>query len=213
MSMKYAPAGKPVPSLIGKHISHAAQLLAHQHLNLRIIECKTDDQLPDGTIMSQSPTASTSIKPNQSVYCVLSQRPAKPKAPLFIGTTKQAALTQLQSLGIKSRIYYQQSLYPTDTCIAQYPAAQNVLEEMHMTLYIAHNTKPIIVPNFKDVSVEDVKAFLEPHQINVQIISDSLSLDSYHLNRAKVVDQRPLSGTILSPEALKNLTFQVSVST
>lgn len=209
MSIAYAPKSKPVPALIGKHISHAAQLLAHEHLNLRIIECKVDDQLPDGTIMSQSPTASTAIKPNQSVYCVLSAQPPKPKAPALIGNSKQQIITQLQSLGVKTQLCYVQSSYPTDTCIAQYPAAGQPFETMNMIVYFAHNNKPVIIPNCTQSTVQDLQSFLEPHQIPLQIVGHNQSHMPHP--QAIIIDQRPLPGTIVSPQALKSLSFQVSI--
>lgn len=210
MSIAYAPKSKPVPALVGKHISHAAQLLAHEHLNLRIIECKVDDQLPDGTIMSQSPSATTTIKPNQSVYCVLSAQPPKPKAPALVGVAKAQLITQLQSMGVKTQLHYVQSTYPTDTCIAQYPAAGQPFDSMNIVIYLAHNNKPIIVPDCTQSTIEQLQSFLEPHQIPLQVIGyPDIHTIPYD---ALVAEQRPIAGTILSPNTLKTLTFQVSAS-
>ena len=56
------------PSLVGQGINKAAEILSQKNLNIRIIGHKDEPELPEGTIVSQTPSAGTAIKEHQAIY-------------------------------------------------------------------------------------------------------------------------------------------------
>lgn len=196
------------PSLVGKHLYEAFALLSNQNLSPRLLDQKIDPDLEEGTVINQIPHAGKKVKQRQSVFLVLSKKPPITPTPQLVGKS----LSEIKQLGEKKsykiKPYFVPSNYPSHQCIAQSPVAGKPIEHNCVTTYISTDQKkPIVWPNFINKPLRDVSEFLAQYQIEPHIISHSSRTTSH----ARVVDQRPLAGSIvsLSPDQLPYVQLHV----
>ena len=67
------------PALVGVSLFSALQKLATLNLNARILSCKEDAILPEGTVISQTPSATSFVRPQQTVFLIVSSQPITEK--------------------------------------------------------------------------------------------------------------------------------------
>ena len=119
----------------------------------------------------------------------------------------------MQSQGISPRIYYLPHPYPEKLCFAQSPHYNEPLDKNKLTLYIsAGNNKPIIWPDFKNLPLEEVIAFLDNYHIEPHIVKDA-HYSYYNNPEYIVIDQRPFAGTLVTLDEAKPLSVQLRVHT
>ncbi len=183
------------PSLVGKSLLEAFALLSNNNLSPRLLDQKIDPDLPEGTIINQIPAAGQSIKQRQTVFLVLSKKPPITPCPLLIGKSIEEIKKLSKSAGYKIKIYPVVSNYPTNQCIAQHPRPKEPVEKNMIIAYVcAPSRKPIVWPNFTDKPLNQVTEFLHQYHIDPHIVSQSQRTTS----RTRVVDQRPLAGSLVS---------------
>lgn len=186
------------PSLVGKNILEAFAHLSNHNLSPRLLDQKIDPDLPEGTIINQIPAAGQYIKQHQTVFLVLSKKPPITPAPHLIGKTAQEIKKMGQSAPYKIKTHQIESNYPTYQCIAQHPRPKEPIAHNTVIAYVcAPSHKPIVWPNFIGKPLEQVTEFLDHYHINPHIVSQSQRTTS----RTKVVDQRPLAGSLVSLNA------------
>ena len=66
----FATSRVEVPDLIGKDVEYATDLLAEQHLKLKIVEQRLDETIPVDHILTQDPTPGTMVKKNHTIRIV-----------------------------------------------------------------------------------------------------------------------------------------------
>lgn len=199
------------PALIGTKLHDACKILSQHNLNLRVLAEKEDPDLPEGTILSQTPRAPIKIKQNQSVFCVISTKPKKPKTPILFNKDIAEHFVQLRNLGIRTKAYYLESSYPKNWCIAQLPGPNEQLEDNTIITYVsAGSHKPVIFPDVKHKPVQDVIEFFTSHNIPVDIIHRNQHIKEDHeCTQCVVIDQRPLAGSIITLSDEKPLHVQL----
>lgn len=190
------------PILVGKTLFQACDILSQTNLNMRILAKKEDPDLPEHTVVSQTPSAHQKIKPHQSVFLVVTTKPGQPLVPLCIGKSKKIIEEELSCHHFTLQIYYVPSLLPKDQCIAQMPNAHEKVEK-NIILYCSNGTqKPIVWPDFTKKTIEQSIDFLEPYGISPEIIS--LSNKKYANQFACLAtDQRPRAGTLITLDDAK----------
>ena len=199
------------PPLVGKQVHTILPLITQCNLNIRLLDQKEESEIPEGIILNQTPAAGTAVKPNQPIFIVTTKKPIALRAPQCIGLHKDELLTQLLAQGIHPRIYYVSHPYPEKMCFAQSPQYNEPLDHNKLTLYIsAGNNKPIIRPNFIDLSLHEVISFLDNYHIEPQIITD-YPHTHYIDTQYKVIDQRPFAGTLLTLDETKPLSVQLRI--
>ena len=186
-----------VPTVIGLQFKDAAKILSENNLNIRIIEEKEDDDLPDGTIITQSPYDSE-IKPLQSIYLIISKKAKKKLAPDF----RQKNINEINKIarknGIKTKSYYLPNNQKTALCIAQMPEANEPLEDNRMIIYISNgNNKKIIFPDLRGLELDNALEFLDLYSIKPTILESDFKKEKI------IKEQRPLPGSILDLEKIK----------
>jgi serine/threonine-protein kinase len=202
------------PALVGKCIDKAVIILSEQNLNIRIVGNKNDSDLPEGTIISQTPLAGSKIKENQTLYVVIAKKPAAILAPDFKQKTISAATRIAQDLGLHIKTYAIPSSAPDQQCIAQFPAAGQELDNNTIIVYSsAANTKSVIMPSCKDMHVSEVISFLQLYGITPTILHTRPELLGINHQCAQciVIDQRPLAGSLVQINAEKPLSIQLQV--
>jgi len=198
------------PALIGKPLQEAIRLVSNQNLNFRLIEEREDEELPQGTIITQNPHPHMTIKPNKTIFCMASKKPVT-VAPNFMCKTYEAIAATLQELGLHGMYHLVESIYPEGTCFAQTPRPQSILETKSLTLYIsADSAKPLLFPNLKNQPVPDAIELLKPYGLT-PLITHYSQQEPHDCKRCIVTDQRPLSGTIVTLDSQRPLHVQLQV--
>ncbi len=90
----------PVPSVTGKTVEEATQLIEGAKLVIAVEDAVNSDTVPDGQIISQDPAEGT-LFIGDTVTVVPSKGPVLVTVPRTIGMQKGAAATLLQGLGLK----------------------------------------------------------------------------------------------------------------
>ena len=199
------------PCLIGMQLPDAFSTLSKHNLYPRILQERDDSDLPAGTILTQTPAPQTQIKPQQSVFLVISKPTPLPRAPLCINASKKAILTQTQARNIRAKLYYLPSVYPAEHCFAQYPAANQPVIDNTMLIYLsAGSRKPIVLPNFKQLTIQEAKDHLATQPIIINA-THTHSTPPHNCTVCIILDQRPLAGSIINLDETKPLQLNVQV--
>lgn len=211
MHVIYHADEMPTPSLVGTQLHDAFTVLSQHNLYPRILREKEDSDIPAGTILSQTPAPATRIKPQQSVFLVISKPAPLPRAPNCINASKKSILTQAQARNIRTKLYSLPSIYPVDHCFAQYPSANQVVTDNTMIVYLsAGNKKPVLLPNFKQLTVAQAREHVLNQPISIQPTHTSPT--PYHdCSSCIIVDQRPLAGSLITLDDAKPLQLNVQV--
>jgi len=192
---------------VGKTLPEAVKILSDYNLNARLMAEKEDSDLPDYTIVSQTPRQNAKIKAHQSVFMVLTRQPEKPIAPHLIGETADIIYKKTTPNHIRHKTYPIASHHPTGHCIAQFPRPKEPIEDNLLICYMSTgNKKPVLWPNFKGKTLEIVREFLEEHALTPEI-QGSAGKGS----EAIVIDQRPLPGSIIDLSKSIKPTIQLYV--
>jgi beta-lactam-binding protein with PASTA domain len=186
------------PSLIGQNLTYAARLLSACNLNIRIVTQKEDNQLPDGTILNQIPSPGQTVKQNQTIFCIVSQKTDLGIAPNCIDRSLQEIHALYKKEGILIKKQPLESKHPAGKCIAQIPSPESPLEQRIMHIYIAHTNKLVVFPQLKELTVKEVLEFLKLHNLNPSIQHKINHEASHQCTTCKVLDQKPLSGSLVN---------------
>ncbi len=196
----------PTPHLIGLQLDQAVKITAAKNLNLRIITEKPDYDLPNHTIISQTPTSKT-VRSNQTIHIVISQRPTTKIAPKLIGLTNQEIHQIASDQNLQIKIYQISSSQPKDICLAQSPEPEQVLTNSKLTAYLSCGpTNLITMPKFINHNQTEVINFLKEYSVNPQIITAC----NPNLPDQTVLDQRPVPAAILDISKLKQIQICVN---
>lgn len=197
------------PALVGKQIHAILPIITQHNLNIRLLDQKEEADLPEGIILNQTPAAGTTIKQNQPIFVVTTKKPSVTHAAHYVGLPLLEITQQLQTQGIRPRIYHLSHPYPENMCFAQSPQHHEPLEKNRITLYISSgNKKPIIWPDFTHVPLQDVIDLLDMYHIEPHIITDNTNM-FYAQDNYVVIDQRPFAGTLLTLDENKPLSVQL----
>lgn len=214
MSMLCTVKTVETPCLVGKSLHEALNLLSSVNLNGKIVREKIDPDLPEGTIISQNPSTGTRIKTHQSVYLGIIKKPAAQKVPNLIGKSKADIEELLASLNLKAHYYLIPGLCKGGTCSAQHPMAQEPLDGQEIVVYLCDTTpNPVIMPVLTGHTISQVKEFLAPYPIDLEIIHLNSTAHDHTCENCSIIDQRPLAGSLISFLQGKKLILQVKVET
>jgi hypothetical protein len=187
------------PIIVGKTLPEAACLLSKNNLNMRMITEQEDPDIPAGTIISQMPQAHSAIKPQQTVFFVLSKKPFQPRIPDIRGKTFLDYSKKLRDLKIRYHTFYVQSDQPEGTCLAQIPALEEEISSSGAILYVAsQEADALLFPSCKGKSISEVKQFLEKYNIPVNVYHTYETTAHHTCKQCVVFEQKPLAGSFVS---------------
>ena len=188
-----------VPAVVGLHMNDAIKILSTDLLNVRILAEKEDPDLHEGTILSQTPEEGTLVKTQQSIFLVITKKPAKSRAPQLRGLTCEQAQTKAAQAGIKLTSSTFESPFPRDRVIGQSILPDRDVKHKALMIYCSEGSTPLrIFPDLKGRTVEEVVSFFALYSgtVNVQGNRDE-----------SIKDQQPRAGTLV--DIRKPLTVQV----
>jgi len=113
-----------VPYVVGLHKAQAEIALENVGLQAQI-SWQYSDEVPEECVIEQVPVANTRVQKGTTVYLEVSQGPEPtPFAlPGVVGSKVDQALERLTSLGLETRILYENADYPVGTVADQDPQA------------------------------------------------------------------------------------------
>jgi len=197
------------PNIIGKSLQSSIKEVSEKGLSLRLLRQQEDADLPEGIVLDQIPKFNQKIKPNQNVFVTICKKPKPMVVTNFVGLGHKEVVSRATKMGIQTKSFWLKSIYPTNICICQYPQAGQELTERKLVTYMsAGNNGLFVVPNFKGVSLAEIKENL----MYDNVILDVLPFEKDHetLQSAFVVDQKPLPGSIVDMNKPLRIQLQLN---
>ena len=208
----YGVTTLPTPCIMGNTVDQAVCMLSEKNLNLRIITQQIDTDLPDGTIVDQTPAPGTQIKPHQALYVVVARQPEPVHAPHCVGTNKQAIMQKLSKSAVKPQFFYLDYPYPTDHCFAQHPKPGQPLHNNKLICYIARTKRQnFLMPDLRGTPLDQAQLFFEHYPITLQVVQDTVRTNSSE-NTTYIADQRPLPGASVTFDKQHPLAIQLLIN-
>jgi len=180
---------------------------------MKILTQKEEPDLPQGTILSQTPKSGSQIKPNNNIYVVVSKKPYRTTCPYLINTKKDDLTRKLGEKNIRNKSYLVPSNSPANSCIAQFPSPGTFLKKNNIITYLSSgNKKPVLLPNFRNKNLKEILDFLENYNVKTEVIyTNKYRYGTIHDGSYIVIDQRPLAGSIVTLDKEKQFFIQLQV--
>ncbi len=203
------------PNVIGKSLQEGVFLLSQHHLGIRLLQEREDPMLPEGTIIDQLPHAKQKIRPNQTVFVILSTKQHQMQMPDLWGKRHKEVMEIAAKKGFDLTQVNLLTNYPMGMCIAHYPPAASELINKRALVYISDG-KPMvfIMPNFRGATINEIEEALRQFNIRAEIfhVEPHLNSPEHVCTSCKIVDQQPTAGAIIDLSGKLHIQFRVSAS-
>ncbi len=198
-----------IPPLIGKPADAALILLSEKNLNPRIIGIVDEPDLKPGTVLNQIPRADAQARPHQTVFLVLSSRPAEQKAMLWIGMMQKNIELNCAEQKLKPFCIKLPHQLPLGQCFAQFPNPDTPLTDSPVLYISAGTNQKYIWPSLIGAPASDVLEALKKQGITATIIGEHATASQQELNKLRILDQRPLPGSFLQYEGMHKPSIHI----
>jgi beta-lactam-binding protein with PASTA domain len=162
-----------VPSLAGKSVSDATEILAGFGLGVRVDENRrTDEKVADGLIVQQDPPAGAQARRQRTVRVWVSSGPRVTTVPVLVGQTERTAQIRLEqdSLEIASLTEFRSPDYPADAVIAQDPPPTSRAKGVSLLINRGEQAMTYVMPDVIGMEGNRVAAFLRSRGFRVSIV-------------------------------------------
>src|SRR5919106_6891419 len=132
----------PMPCIVGMSVHQAIAITSQHTLNIRLLGYKHEPDLQPGIILSQIPLSGTLVKPQQSVFVVISQEPALPSMPQATQMHSKHIVSICEKQNIIPTLYYIPHTWPRDMCFAQSPTAHSPIAKNNSPILYISASKP-----------------------------------------------------------------------
>ncbi len=196
-----------MPELTGKPLTEAFSTAAESSLSLFLLKKELNNQLPDGLVINQIPTAGTMVKIHRPCFITINKQETATRLNC-IGLTSEAIKKHADEKGIKPIFYYLSCPHAKkQECFTQIPNPQEPILDKKIICYIA-TSKPetLIMPSLQGITEAELTQCAKKYDWDIKILyteKDFLNNKTAHI----VVDQRPFAGSIYHQN--KNLLVQV----
>ncbi len=200
------------PSVIGTPLTTALQILSGNGLNTRLLSYKEDVHKEPGIILHQNPSPLSSIRPQQTVFLIVSSLPACAKTPTCIGKFYPQIASDLKEQNSAHTTYYVPSNHPKETCIAQLPEPGSDLPKTGLILYVAQDSSytSFLVPSFIHRPLAEVASFLKEQHLPFTVFHTFPTQEGHTCTTCTVVAQKPLAGSCLQKNNPPTIQLQVN---
>lgn len=199
------------PNVIGKSLQESVGVLSRNNLSVRLLHEQEDAVLPEGTVLDQIPKPYLKVKPNQNVFVTVSKKESLMQVPDFYGHQHDEVVAAAERRGIELKSFFVASKLPKGRCIAHQPQAGAVFDRKRMTAYFSAGQSSVcVLPSFKDQPVKEVEEFLKLNNIGIDVLHDHGVPSDHQCSSCRVIDQRPLAGSIV--DLTRKITVQVQVA-
>ncbi|MBI5057883.1 MAG: PASTA domain-containing protein [Nitrospirae bacterium] len=181
-----------VPSLTGKSVSEATEMLNKRKLSLAIKGQSYDDNVPGGHIIRQLAEPGTKAAPGAEVDVIVSKGKGQEmfSLPSFEGQLLDEAKLTLANLEMKAgKVTWTHSdTVEKGTIIAQRPLPGNIkVNEINFLVSLGPYDVFYKCPSFVNMTVDDAKMLAQ--QLGIELVEQE--------EGGKVVAQRPAAGEII----------------
>ena len=210
-SLPSDPAKVDVVRVVGMTLPEAKQALAAQDLRVRVT--RVPSERPSGEVVSQAPSAESSVPQETVIALVVSEGRDSPppsaevEVPRLVGLTSSDAVSALREAGLKSRVRQVSSSEPRGTVVEQVPPeGTRVVEGSTVALEVAKPPKrpPVVrvaVPDVVGSSAADARAELRAAGFTVSTVTVASDEPP-----GTVIEQAPRAGMELRKGASVRLT-------
>ncbi|MFA5306336.1 MAG: PASTA domain-containing protein [Candidatus Babeliales bacterium] len=199
------------PSVIGKSLYEAAQILSQNQLSMRLLQEREDASLAEGTIIDQLPRPTQKIRPNQSVFVTVAVRAQRQYMPQVWGKKHKEVIKILEQQGFEVNEAFLSTDYPSGTCIAQLPAGGEPLKNNKVTVYFSEGPSRLcVMPSLKGAALADVEVALRECNVRAEITHQNPIADNHTCEKCKIIDQEPVPGAVVNIAQGLNIQLKVS---
>ena len=188
------------PHVLGLPLSEALSRISSKNLNVRLLSYKEDEQAKEETVLSQNPSPGSSIRPQQTVFLIVSCKKARPQTPACIGKQYETLTAKLAEQKISHKVQYVPSNHPSGTCIAQIPEAETELPSQPLILYVSQKIDDplVLLPSFKGRSAQEVVPFLKNNEMPFSLFHAHLMKPDHSCSSCVIIEQKPLAGSLIA---------------
>lgn len=198
-------------NVIGKSLQESVAILSKKNLSVRLLHEREDSVLPEGTVLDQIPKPFQHVKPQQNIFLTISKKERPLLVPDFCGQPEQELVVLAQRAGIDVKVFHLPSDIPKGRCIAQQPLAGSFFEKnRNMLVYVSTGQQSLyVLPSFIGMMLPDVESGVKHTSLMIEVFHSVSVAEGHTCQRCRVVDQRPLGGSIVSLD--RPLTVQIQV--
>jgi len=134
-----------VPDLTKMNLAKASSVLLNKKIHAVVKDSIWSDEINSGHVISQKPLAGEMVKPDGTVYLIVSKGSKYVKVPYIIGMNIQTAWITLKNRNLSFSIADSviSTLYPPDTVVSSRPAAgENAEKNSKIQLVVSKRNYP-----------------------------------------------------------------------
>jgi len=204
-----------VPDIRGKEVTFALEELSRVGLNLKLLERRFDDHIPENCVISQNPRPGIGVKRGKEIKVIISKGSQKVFVPEVKGRSLRSAGITLRQRGLKigkvARVY--SDLIEEDTIMAQsLESGVEVDRDSVVNLLLSLGSYPtyFYMPDLIGRSLERASRIIE--SLRLQTGSITYEVDP-ELGGGMVLNQAPSFGFPVKEKSLVNLVISVKSQT
>lgn len=141
------PKNIETPEVIGMSVSAAKRILNQKKLHTVVSDSLWTEDLKVDTIIEQKPSSGTMLKPDGTVYLVISKGSRVIEMPDLLGYSYQQAYLLLRNMGLKAVVadsMYSES-YTANSVLRSSPAqGSKIKKNSTIRLYLSRGPEPIM---------------------------------------------------------------------
>ena len=199
------PAPVNVPGVVGMAQAAAQSAITSAGLTVGTISTANSDTVAVGDVISQSPTAGTSVAAGSAVNLVVSSGPAPVNVPGVVGMAQAAAQSAITSadLTVGTISTANSDTVAVGDVISQSPTAgTSVAAGSAINLVVSSGPVPISVPNVVGTAQADAESSIISAGLTVGVITIA---NNEIVAAGDVISQSPVSGALVAPGSAVNI--------
>ncbi|MEW6686743.1 MAG: PASTA domain-containing protein [Candidatus Edwardsbacteria bacterium] len=199
-----------VPDICGKELKEAERVLKEKKLSLMIESSRYDPSIPEGYIISQSPTSPWRVKEGRKILVTVSKGPERVAVPWLTKLSLRQASNLLERAGLqigKTETANSDSI-PKDYVIASIPVTGTIIEKgkmIDLLISLGPELPASVMPDLIGKKLEETQALLISQGL---IIGEIKYVKSSGVENGTILMQAPQPGFTIK----KGDTVQLAVS-
>jgi beta-lactam-binding protein with PASTA domain len=163
------PERYPVPDLVGMDADRAAAAIQDSNMVIGEVSQAYDEQVPEGSVVSQELAVGTQVPPGTSVSVVISRGPEPIEVPDVVGEQVAAAVSAIESARLVAETSEEFSdEVPRGGVISQRPANGTLFSGDTVRLVVSKGPPRVEVPDVEGLSAEEAVSVLRDAGLSVR---------------------------------------------
>lgn len=202
-------ASVQVPSVVGESVGNAEATLTND--GLKYTTSKKTSNESSGTVLSESPSAGTSVKKGDTVSLVVSSGPQKATVPNVVGSSVAKAESALISAGFQVSTNYVNNSAKVGTVISQTPAANASADKgSTVSIDVSNGPSQVQVPNVVGQPLAQASNTLGSKSLQLGSVTYQ---SSSSVPNGDVISTNPSPGTTVAPNTPVDVVVSQGPST